>query len=114
MTTAKTWTAKYRDGQGIVREVATGCQDKQAAQSMLSDLKRRAELVKANVITVTEDAIADHQQLPTTQHIEDYLMHLESKQASMHHRTNVRGCLNRVFRECGFLRLTDLFATPIE
>ncbi|WP_164103222.1 hypothetical protein [Candidatus Laterigemmans baculatus] len=30
-TEAATYTAKYRDGDDIVREVATGCRDKQAA-----------------------------------------------------------------------------------
>ncbi len=113
-TTAKTWTAKYRDGQGIVREVATGCRDKQAAMSVLTDLEHRAELVKANVITATEDAIADHQHSPIILHIEDYLLHLRSRQTSEHHRTNVRGCLNRLLRDCGFVQLADLSASPIE
>jgi hypothetical protein len=31
--TARTYTAKYRDGSGIVREVATGCRDESAARS---------------------------------------------------------------------------------
>src|ERR1041384_6637603 len=35
---ANTYTAKYRDGQGIVREVSTGCRDRDAALSVLSDL----------------------------------------------------------------------------
>ena len=43
------YVAKYRDGRGIVREVATGCRDETAARSVLGDLERRAELVKANV-----------------------------------------------------------------
>ena len=42
---AGTYTAKYRDGQGIVREVATGCRDETAARQVLADLQRRAELV---------------------------------------------------------------------
>src|ERR1019366_4341275 len=57
---AKTYTAKYRDGGRIVREVSTGCRDEQAARSVLADLERRAELVKAGVMTSGEDAAADH------------------------------------------------------
>ena len=64
VTISPTYTAKYRDGQGIVREVSTGCRDKQAAQSILNDLERRRELVKSNIISATEDSIADHQQTP--------------------------------------------------
>ena len=43
---AGTYTAKYRDGSGIVRKVSTGCRDESAARSVLADLERRAELVK--------------------------------------------------------------------
>ena len=39
--TAKTYTACYRDGGGIVREAKTGCRDKTAAQKVLSDLETR-------------------------------------------------------------------------
>jgi len=43
---AGTYTAKYRDGSGIVREVATGCRDESAARLILGQLERRPELVK--------------------------------------------------------------------
>ena len=43
---AGTYTAKYRDGSGIVRKVATGCRDESAARSVLTDLEKRAERVK--------------------------------------------------------------------
>jgi hypothetical protein len=56
---AKTYTAKYRDGGRIVREVSTGCRDEQAARSVLAELERRAELVKAGVMTTSEDEIAE-------------------------------------------------------
>ena len=55
---ARTFTAKYRDGSNVVREVATGCRDETAARSVLADLERRAELVKAGVMTSAEDAVA--------------------------------------------------------
>ncbi len=54
-TEAATWTVKYRDGSGIVQEVATGCTDKQAAMSVLNDLTTRAELVKAKVLSPEQD-----------------------------------------------------------
>ena len=44
---AGTFTAKYRDGSGLICEVSTGCRDQDAARSILSKLERRAELVKA-------------------------------------------------------------------
>ena len=37
---AGTYTAKFRDGSGIVKEVATGCRDESAARSVLGKLER--------------------------------------------------------------------------
>ena len=36
--TSGTYVARYRDGNGIVVEVSTGCRDKTAAESVLADL----------------------------------------------------------------------------
>ena len=66
------FVAKYRDGSGIVREVATGCRDEQAARSVLADLERRAELVKAGVMTPKEDQIADHQAIALAEHVDAF------------------------------------------
>lgn len=52
--TARTYTAKYRDGNNRIVEVATGCRDESAARSVLSKLQRRAELVKGEVLTASE------------------------------------------------------------
>lgn len=65
---AATFTAKFRNGQGIVREVSTGCRDEDAARSVLSKLERRAELVRSEIISSAEDATADHQITPLAQH----------------------------------------------
>src|SRR5579871_3890439 len=54
---ARTYTAKYRDGAGIVRKVATGCRDEQAARSILAGLEKRAVRVKAGIVTGAEDAV---------------------------------------------------------
>src|SRR5262245_4419326 len=61
---ARTYTAKYRDGQGIVREIATGCRDELAARAILADLEHRAERVKSKILTGAEDAVIDHQATP--------------------------------------------------
>jgi hypothetical protein len=99
---AKTYTAKYRDGQGVVREVPTGCRDETAARRVLADLERRAELVKAKVMTAAEDAVADHQDTPLAGHVNDYLVKLEADGTSPDHRGNVRRCLDRIAAECRF------------
>src|SRR5262249_41718309 len=66
------YIAKYRDGAGIVQEVPTGCRDETAARGVLAELERRAELVKAKVMTVAEDSIADHQPTHLAEHFDAY------------------------------------------
>ena len=105
---AGTYTAKYRDGSGAVREKATGCRDKEAASRVLADLERRAELVKAKVMTAEEDAISDHQDTPLAEHVADYLTKLEADGTSSDHRGNVRRCLERIAGDCRFALLGDL------
>ncbi len=103
-----TYTAKYRDGSGVIREKATGCRDEAAARSVLGELERRAELVKAGVLTPAEDAISDHQGTSLAEHFEAYLTKLEADGTTVDHRGNVRRCLTRVAKDCRFLKLGDL------
>jgi integrase len=112
--TARTYTAKYRDGNNHVREVATGCRDETAAKSVLADLERRAELVKAKVMSAAEDAIADHQDMPLADHFAAFLEHQAAKGITRRRLDDTRSRLNRVAAECGFRRLADLDAAGLE
>ncbi len=99
---ANTYTAKYRDGQGIVREISTGCRDKGAAQSMLSDLMKRAEKVRAGVVSAAEDGIADFRAMPLELHFAEYLTHLEVKGATAGQVESAERYLRDMAKECGF------------
>lgn len=68
---AKTWSVRYRDGNGIVCEVSTGCRDKQAARAVLNQLVQQTELVKAKVLSPEQAMIAEHQTVPLKDHIFD-------------------------------------------
>ena len=108
-----THTAKYRDGSGVVRKVGTGCPMRDAAETVLSDLRGRAELVKANVLTAAQDAAADHAATPIDRHTAGYVTHL-GLVASPEHVANVRRQLDRLIGECGFRRLGDLRGEALE
>lgn len=110
---ARTYTAKYRDGTGIVREVPTGCRDETAARSVLADLERRAELVKGKVLTAAEDAIVDHQDTPLAEHVAAFVDHQKAKGISRR-LNDTLSQLRRVARDCGFRRLADLNASRLE
>ncbi len=108
------YTAKFRDGSGLVRKVSTGCRDEAAARSVLTELERRAELVKAKVMTSAEDAIADHQSTPLSEHIAAYLEHLRAKGVTRPRIETTRGRLERIANHCRFGRLSDLSGASLE
>jgi integrase len=105
---ARTYTAKFRDGSGFVREVATGCRDEVAARGVLGDLERRAELVKADVMTAAENAIADHQSATLEQHLDAFDVSLRAKDVTKEYRENCRRYLRRIAADCRVVRLADL------
>lgn len=109
-----TYTAKYRDGSGLVVERATGCHDETAARGLLAKLQRRAELVKANVISAAEDAVADHQAVPLNEHFDAFKMHLESAGTTLKYRDETLRRLRRIAIDCGFAKLTDLDREALE
>jgi integrase len=111
---ARTYTAKYRDGSGIIREVATGCHDEQAARAVLGELIRRGELVKSGLMTTAEDAAADHAGTPLTPHIDAYGEHLRAGGVTDIHRKTTLAYLRKLAADCRFGMLTDLDRSALE
>jgi len=114
LVTAGTFTAKYRDGQGIVREVSTGCRDETAAKAVLADMERQAERVRSGLLTAAEAATVNHQDLRLLDHVDAYLTSLEADGTTSEHRANVRRALHRISKECSFGRLGQLNRDPLE
>lgn len=109
-----TYTAKYRDADRVLQEVATGCKDKRAAMAVLHDLEARVEKVRSGILTAGEDRIAKHQQTPISDHIATYMTKLESSDTSEDHRGNVLRCLNRIGDYCRFATLADMTREAFE
>ena len=114
VTTAATYTAKYRDGAGIVREIATGCRSKDGALSVLKELTDRAERVRSNILTVAEDRISDHQHTPLADHFAAFEQHLRAKGCTDTHRDSTLRYLRRLAEECRCSRLKDLTRDSLE
>ena len=114
VVTTRTYTAKYRDGSGIVREVATGCRDESAARSILTDLEKRAARVQGKILTAAEDRMIDHQETSLADHLEAYLEHQVAKDINRVRVANTRRRLERLANACGFRRLADLEAVALE
>ncbi len=110
----KAYSARYRDGCGQVVEVATGCKDEVAARAVLTRLERRAELIRAGVITAAESDAADHADKPLARHLDAYQRHLRAKGCNPRRISMLRSRLDRLARECRFPRLNKLAAGPVE
>ena len=111
---SRLYMARYRDGSGQVVEVATGCKDEVAARAVLTQLERRAELVRAGVITATESDAAEHAGQPLSRHLDAYERHLRAKGGDPRRISMLRRRLERVARECRFFRLNQLSAGRVE
>jgi integrase len=116
-----TYTAQFTDGAGVVRRVATGCKSLDAARAVLADLERRAEHVKAGIVTQAESHVAEHADTPVAEHVDAYLSELAHKRGkgarravNAEHLANVRRSLRQAVDECGFRRLRDLNRAAVD
>src|SRR5262249_16923757 len=109
-----TWYAKLRDGNNIVVEVPTGCRDETAARQVLADLERKAERVRAGLLTPAEARTAEHLATPIDEHVAAYMVSLEASGASPKHIAESRRVLDQVLQGCGFERLAVLERPAVE
>ncbi|NQW47871.1 MAG: site-specific integrase, partial [Planctomycetes bacterium] len=120
-TKAGTYVAKYRDGDGVEQRVSTGCKSRDAARAVLADLERRAEHVKAGIVTQAEANVGEHADTPLVEHVAAYVSALARKRGKGARRTvspqhvgNVDRTLRLAVAECGFRRLRDMHRDAVE
>lgn len=108
------YTAKYRDGAGVTREVATGCKDLTAAKQVLANLEKRADGVRAGIRTADEDATVKHHGKPLASHYDAYAVYLKTVSDSQVYQDNARRFLDKLATECKFTKLADLRREQLE
>lgn len=111
---SKFYIARYRDGAGNVVEVPTGCKDEIAARSVLTQLERKAELIRAGVMTASEVDAAEHAAVPLKRHLDAYERHLQAKGSDPRRISMLLKRLERLAKDCGFSRLSKMTAGPVE
>jgi hypothetical protein len=111
---AKTYTAKYRDGLGVVHEHATGCRGKRAAEMVLAKLEEEAEKVKAGVLTSVESEMSKHRDTPLLEHVDEYITHQSAKGVNAQRVKSTKSRLLRLAEQCNLRRLTDISADALE
>jgi integrase len=111
---AATYTAKFRDGSGLVREVSTKCRQKDAARAVLADLEARASKVRAGIMSADESAAADWQGVLLPEHVKAFCSHLEGMGRTAVHVGRYRCHLGRVVEVCRWARLQDMNRRKLE
>jgi integrase len=109
-----TYFARYRDGNNHVVELPTGCRDKTAAQSVLVDLERKGERVRAGLLTSAESRTAEHLATPIGEHLAAYVTSLEASGATPKHVAESRRVIESVLEGCNFATLADLERSAME
>ncbi len=111
--TARTFTAKYRNGKGHVVEVATGCRDETAARAVLNDLEKRADKVRSGLRTGAEDSAVDHLGAKIAEHFHAFLDYLTLK-GTCSRPKETRAQLQAVADACGWRTLAKVDAEPFQ
>ena len=112
-TEAATYTAKYRDADGVVREVATGCRDADAAKSKLAELMRTTERIRSGAISRTDAEVGKWQNVPLTEHVADYIAELRHRGLNADRVKTSESYLTSDCEGCGFRYLRDLNADAL-
>ena len=105
-----TYYAKFRDGDGLVQELPTGCRDKQAAQAKLSELERMAERVRCGALTAEDADVSTWQAVPMTKHVADYIDDLRGRGVHPDRIKTSETYLQEDCDGCGYRFLRDLSA----
>jgi integrase len=106
-----TYFAKYRDHDGTVKVVPTGCRDESAAKQILSNLVRRTERIKSGIVSAGEVAIGQRMSDPIVGHIDSYIGTMTK---SVSHRENTERYLRQLAADCRWARLSDLRRDDLE
>ena len=104
----KTWVARFRDSDGIIRERSTGCTTKAAANVKLSEFVKESERIAAGVMTKAETELADWRYSVLTDAIAEYGDYLRGKGNAAKRIKTTDTYLQTDAAACDFKLLGDL------
>ncbi len=104
----------YLKVPGIGEDIPSGCRTEDGARYKLGELVKRAEHLKANILSEAEARTADHQTTPLTEHIKAYVEHLKAKGVTAAHRKTQDARLRALVEGCCFAKLRDMDRAALE
>ncbi|XZE53614.1 tyrosine-type recombinase/integrase [Planctomycetaceae bacterium SH139] len=108
-----TYTAVFRDADGIVQEVSTGCRDVESARSKLAELTRTVERIKSGALSRNDAEVGKFKDIPLSQHITDYIDELRARKVNADRIKTSETYLTGDATACGFKYLRDLSADSL-
>ena len=108
-----TYTAKYRDADGVVQEVATGCRDADAARTKLAELMRTAERIHSGALSRSDAEVGKWRNVPITVHVADYIDDLRARGLNADRVKTSERYLTKDCDGCGFKWLRDVNADAL-
>ena len=109
-----TYTAKYRDASGRIKEVATKCRDKQAAAAVLAELERDTDRERAGIVTSEESKSLSSSGKPLSGHLDSYSSARKAEGLAGRQVSETRELIEKICRECGFKTLASVQRHKVE
>jgi integrase len=106
---AGVYMARYRDQDGKLHQISTGCRSRDTAERVLREHERKVELVRSGIMTVAEQKVARHVTDAIEPQLVEYLEQLSIKATPWHIYT-LRQKFKRLVRDCKLTVLADLQA----
>ncbi len=111
--TCAKWYIEYVDASGRPRR-KVGYTDKRATEAYAAELQRRVDREKAGIIDSESLNLSKQLGVGIETHIEAYRLHLRTADVSDWHLTETMRRLKVIVETCGFARLVDLKAEPVQ
>jgi integrase len=108
------YLARYRDGEGVTQTIPTGCRDESAARAVLVGLEKRAELVRAGILSPSEDAMSISRREAISSHVSAYAASLTARGCTPRHVRSVKRRVEEVLNACHFRALKDIRRESVE
>ena len=106
---AKKWYGQFKDQEGTLRRVPLSA-NKSAAQTMLAELVKQAEMGKAGI----RDPFAPHRKTLMTRHRDDWLAVLTARGRDKAYTDLKKARVSAILAGCGFVYPADLSPEKLE
>jgi integrase len=109
-----TWHAVYRDQDDVERRVDTKCEDKAKANGVLVGLERKVELIRAGLLTATENQQVSERAKPFSDVLEIFIADRKAKKRDNGYVYELKRMLVNMAAECRWKTLGDVTLDSIE